>query len=112
MAVETTALARLVPRPRSQVGANVRRLLPALGLAGFVAALGYLVIVPLVRLEGLAFGHGARGYRVAYQAPGIANTIRTTIALAVGSLAIALVLGTLLGYAATRLSPRLRLLQA
>src|ERR1700724_2288722 len=111
MAVEATALAGLQPRPHTQIRSNVRPLLAPLGLAGFVAALGYLVVVPLVRLEGLACGHGARGYRVAYQAPGIANTIRTTIALALGSLGIALVLGTLLGYAATRLSPRLRLLQ-
>jgi iron(III) transport system permease protein len=112
MAVETTALVGRQPRSVSQIRSNARRIIAPLGLAGFVAALGYLVVVPLVRLEGLAFGHGARGYKVAYQAPGIANTIRTTIALALGSLLIALVLGTLLGYAATRLSPRLRLLQS
>ena len=37
--------------------------------------------------------------------------MRTTILLALGSLVIALVLGTLLAWAATRLPPRLRLLR-
>ncbi|HSS08943.1 MAG TPA: ABC transporter permease subunit, partial [Acidimicrobiales bacterium] len=111
MAVETATLVRLQPRSTAHLGSSARRVAARLGLAAFVAGLAYLVVVPLIRLEGLAFGHNARGYRVAYQAPGIANTIRTTIALAFGSLAIAMVLGTLLGYASTRLSPRLRFLQ-
>lgn len=111
MATATAALPAAPTRTKAQLLSSAQRIAARLGLAAFIAALGYLVIVPLIRLEGLAFGHNARGYRVAYHTPGIATTIWTTIALALGSVAIAVVLGTLLGYASTRLSPRLQLLQ-
>jgi iron(III) transport system permease protein len=77
----------------------------------FVAVLAYLVVVPVVRLQALAFGHGAQGYRDAYTAAGIGTTIITTIELAVGSLCIALVLGTWLAFAAMRLHRRLLFLR-
>ena len=44
-----------------------------------------------------------RGYQRAYGRYGMVETIRTTIALAARSLAIAMVLGTVLAWAATRL---------
>jgi iron(III) transport system permease protein len=87
------------------------RAVPRVGLVIFIAALAYLIIVPLVRLQSLAFGHGARAYRQAFTEPGIATTIFRTVELAFGSLAIALVLGTALAWAASTLSPRLRLLR-
>ena len=88
------------------------RPLPRIGALCFLAGIGYLVIAPLVGLQRLAFENGGRGYTTAYDRPEMARTLGTTIGLALGSLAIALVLGTLLAWAATRLPPRLRLLRA
>jgi iron(III) transport system permease protein len=87
------------------------RALPRLGLIVFIGALGYLIVVPLVRLQILAFEHGGRAYGTAFREPGIWTTVYRTVELALGSLAIALVLGTGLAWAATMLSPRLRLLR-
>jgi iron(III) transport system permease protein len=92
--------------------ARTRRLLPRLAALAFLAGIGYLVIAPLVGLQRLAFEDGARGYEAAFDRPEMAQTLRTTVGLALGSLAVALVLGTLLAWAATRLPPRLRLLRA
>jgi iron(III) transport system permease protein len=89
----------------------LRRNLPTLGLVGLIGALGYLVVIPLVRLQILAFRHGAQPYRTAFSEPGIWTTVWKTVELALGSLAIALVLGTALAWAATMLSPRMRLLR-
>ena len=98
--------------PASTALTQARRLLPRLGALAFLAGIGYLVIAPLVGLQRLAFEDGARGYTSAFDRPEMAETLRTTVGLALGSLAIALVLGTLLAWAATRLPPRLRLLRA
>ncbi len=73
----------------------------------FLVAVGYLVVMPLYRLQAEAFRNGAEGYRLAYTAPGIGRVIGYTVFLALGSLAIALVLGTLLAWAASRLPRRL-----
>jgi len=91
---------------------RARRLLPRLGALGFLAVIGYLVLAPLAGLQRLAFEDGSRGYASAFDRPEMAETLRTTVGLALGSLAIALVLGTLLAWAATRLPPGLRLLRA
>jgi iron(III) transport system permease protein len=96
---------------RPSAATQARSWLPRLALVGFVGVLAYLVVLPLIRLQSLAFEDDARGYRTAFDNPRMADTIRTTIALALGSLVIALVLGTLLAWASTRLPPRLRLLQ-
>jgi len=98
--------------PAVTASSRARRLLPRLGALCFLAGIGYLVIAPLVGLQRLAFEDGARGYASAYDRPEMAKTLGTTVGLALGSLAIALVLGTLLAWAATRLPPRLRLLRA
>ena len=74
----------------------------------FVLVIAYLVLMPLYRLQSLAFSDGASGYRVAFGASRLAETIRTTVTLAFGSLAIALIAGTGLAWAATRLPRRLR----
>jgi iron(III) transport system permease protein len=98
--------------PASTALSRVRRVLPRLGAIVFLAGIGYLVIAPLAGLQRLAFSDGLRGYESAFDRPEMAETLRTTIGLALGSLAIALVLGTLLAWAATRLPARLRLLRA
>jgi iron(III) transport system permease protein len=96
-AIDTRSLARSIARP--------------LGILVFVAALAYLVLEPLIRLQSKAFANGAEGYRTAFTRPGIGTTILTTAELALGSLAIALVLGTFLAWCASRLPPRLRILR-
>jgi iron(III) transport system permease protein len=90
----------------------LRRWAPRLGLLAFVLAVGYLTILPLVRLQYLALVHGGHSYREAYTRPGEWKTIRYTIFLGVGSLIIAVVLGTGLAWAASSLPRRLRLLRA
>jgi iron(III) transport system permease protein len=88
------------------------RLLPVAVVTVFVGVLAYLVVLPLVRLQTTAFENGAHGYRTAFGSPGIGEVIWTTVALAVGSLVIAMVLGTALAWAATQLPPRYRLLKS
>ena len=105
-------VAPAVPATTAPPLAHVRRQLPRLGALAFLAAIGYLVIAPLVGLQSLAFEDDARGYEAAFDRPEMAETLRTTVGLALGSLAIAMVLGTLLAWAATRLPARLRLLRA
>lgn len=90
---------------------DTRAWLHRLAFGAFVALLAYGVLMPLVRLQLLAFQNGAEGYRTAFAGPRIGRTIRYTISLAAGSLVIALVLGTLLAWAATRLPPKLRILR-
>jgi iron(III) transport system permease protein len=94
------------------VGWRLRRVLPAVGIVGFVGALAYLVVLPLVRLQVTAFEDGARGYEIAFGSPRIGDVLLTTLALGLGSLVIALVLGTLLAWAATQMPPQYRLLRS
>jgi len=88
---------------RARMRAAGRHVLPL----ALVLVLGYLVIAPLVRLQLLALEKDGKGYRTALHSPELGNTIRTTVALALGSLAIALVLGTVLAWMSTQLPPRL-----
>jgi iron(III) transport system permease protein len=62
--------------------------------------------MPLVRLQSLAFDNGAQGYVSQYGRQDIGSVIWTTVQLAVGSLVIALVLGTTLAFAVSRLPRR------
>ena len=107
------ALALDVKRPSLRIGAPswVSRGLPRLGVFALMVAIGYLVLVPIYRLQQLAFEDGAAGYKAAYDRNGVADTIKATVGLALGSLAIALVLGTLLAWAASRLPARMKLLR-
>ncbi|MGW5517548.1 ABC transporter permease [Nocardia africana] len=82
-----------------------------IGYLVLLAVLAYLVVVPMIRLQALAFEDGAQGYRSQYGRYDIGETIRTTIVLAVGSLVIAMLLGTLLAFAASRLPARLSFLR-
>jgi iron(III) transport system permease protein len=101
----------LAPPRSSRSWARPRSVAAKLGLLVFLAGVAYLVVMPLFRLQALALEDGARGYRNAFSRPAMAETLRTTIGLALGSLTIAMVLGTLLAWAATRLPPRLRVLR-
>lgn len=103
-----TASVTAVPARRTL---RLERVLPSVALLAFIGVLAYLIVIPLVRLQVLAFGHGARAYGEAFSEPGIWTTVYRTVELALGSLVIALVLGTTLAWASTTLSPRLRLLR-
>jgi iron(III) transport system permease protein len=104
----TTGAVSAPPAPRSL---RLGRVAPRLALVGFIAAVGYLTLLPLIRLQYLAFDDGFQTYRDAYSRPGAWTTVRWTIILGVGSLAIALVLGTGLAWAASNLPRRLRWLR-
>ncbi len=103
---EVSAPAVEVATPRRNP-IRVGRIAPQVGLLVFIAILAYLIVLPLVRLQILAFGHGGRAYHQAFTEPGIWKTVWQTVELALGSLAIALVLGTALAWASTMLSPKL-----
>jgi iron(III) transport system permease protein len=103
----TTAAARPLAGPRLRTD----RLATRLGLLVFIAGIGYLTVVPLIRLQYLALKHGARPYHDAYSRQGWGQTVRWTIELGLGSLAIALVVGTGLAWAAHSLPPRLGILR-
>ncbi|GAA2448112.1 iron ABC transporter permease [Actinomadura vinacea] len=91
---------------------DILRSLPVrLGLGALAAVIGYMVIAPLVSLQVRAFSNGAEGYRVAFSVNGIGRTILNTVGLAVGSVAVALVLGTLLAWAGTKVPRRLGFLK-
>lgn len=77
-----------------------------LGYLALVGFLGYLVVLPLYRLQALAFEDGARGYDAQYSRPDIGSVIWTTVKLGGISLVIAMVLGTLLAFATSRLPAR------
>jgi iron(III) transport system permease protein len=96
-----------------QRGSSLRlgRFAPRLVLIALIGAIGYLTILPLVRLQYLALEDGAQAYKDAYTRPDAWQTVRWTIFLGVGSLAIAIVLGTALAWAAASLPRRLGLLK-
>lgn len=80
--------------------ARVMSKLPALGL---LAVVGVLVVLPLFRLQEIAIADGGSGYARAFGTPRFGEVLWMTVVLAVGSVLIALVLGTVLAWAATRL---------
>jgi iron(III) transport system permease protein len=103
----TAALGRLAP-PRAF---RLERVLPKLGIVAFIGALGYLTLLPLIRLQYLALKNGAQSYSDAYTRPGWWTTVKWTVELGLGSLAVALVVGTALAWAANSLPPRLSVLR-
>ena len=100
-----------VALPRRGWSVPLNRIAPRLGILAFICGIGYLTIYPLVRLQYLALQHGGQSYVDAYTRPGEWKTIRQTIYLGVGSLAIALVLGTALAWGAVSLPRRVRFLR-
>jgi iron(III) transport system permease protein len=100
-----------VAAPRRGIELSLGRLWPKLFLLLFIGGVGYLTVLPLIRLQWLALEDRGQPYRDAYTRDGVWDTIRWTIQLGVGSLVIAVVLGTLLAWAASMLPPRLSLLK-
>lgn len=84
---------------------------PRLAAAAFIVPLAVLVLLPIIWLQSEALSNGAQAYITEFSRPRMPETILSTIGLALGSLAIAMVLGTLLAYSATRLPPRLRFMR-
>jgi iron(III) transport system permease protein len=87
------------------------RVIPKLGLIAFIGALGYLTLLPLVRLQYLAFKNGGEAYSDAFSRPGWWTTVRWTVELGLGSLVIAIVVGTGLAWAANAMPPKLGVLR-
>jgi iron(III) transport system permease protein len=88
-----------------------RRLVSVTAVVALVGGLAYLVVVPLFRLQFVAFENGALGYKNAYAVNDVGKILMTTVILGVGSLVTAMVLGTLLAWAAFHLPPHYRMLQ-
>lgn len=107
MATLTEAGTAVAPAVRDRL----RRPAVAAGVAAFIAVLAFLVVLPLIRLQSAAFAGGGHGYRVAYGTAGTGKVIWTTVELALGSLVVALVLGTALAWVATRMPPRYQMLR-
>jgi iron(III) transport system permease protein len=74
----------------------------------FVVPLAFLVLMPIYRLQSEALGNGGQAYKNEFARNTMSQTILSTVGLAIGSLVIAMVLGTLLAWSATRLPGRLR----
>src|SRR5689334_1738180 len=91
-------------------GAGARRLKRALirhtAPVALLLVVGYLVVAPLVRLQQTALTDGADAYRKVLDLPSFGTTLATTLELALGSLAMAMVLGTGLAWASTMLPRR------
>ena len=100
----TTGAVPTASRRRSRLSAS--RTAKAAGILAFVLALGYLSVLPLIKLQIRAFGDGGQPYRDAFSRPGQWDTVRYTLELGLGALAIAMVLGTYLAWAASVLPPR------
>ncbi|MGW0177701.1 ABC transporter permease [Rhodococcus sp. NPDC003322] len=82
-----------------------------LGVIAFAALLAYLVILPIVRLQATAFEDGSAGFSRAFGLDRIGEILKYTVGLAIGSVVIAMVLGTALAWAASRLPRRLEFLR-
>lgn len=77
-------------------------------VVAFLIPLAFLVLAPIFLLQQKALSNGAQAYQIEFGRSTMPGTIVSTIGLAVGSLIIAMVLGTLLAWSATRLPARLR----
>ena len=75
--------------------------------SAFTAAILFLVLWPLFQLQRMALENGAGAYREVFSTRDMWDTLQNTLVLAVGSLALAMVLGTGLAWSATRLPRRL-----
>ncbi|WP_082606107.1 ABC transporter permease [Nocardioides sp. Root190] len=102
------AAAAQPPARRLPGSADTRR---RIGVWLIVLVLLYLVGVPLYRLQELAMADGGAGYSRMLDNPDFTRLVLRTVYLAVGSVVVAMVLGTLLAYAASRLPPRAGILR-
>jgi iron(III) transport system permease protein len=104
-----TLTALRLESPHSRLRVALRRLSPQRLLAIlFVTPLAFLVLMPIYRLQAKALGNGGQAYKTEFARDRMPETILATLGLAIGSLIIAMVLGTLLAWSATRLPARLR----
>lgn len=105
---------RILPRLREATPGSERsrRRLRQASLVAFLLALAYLVLMPLIRLQAVAFENDAQGYREVLASPTIVQSLFNTVGLALGSLVIGLFFGTLLAWWASRLPPGWRLVRA
>jgi iron(III) transport system permease protein len=92
-----------VSLPRRGWSLRLGRIAPRVLLLALIGGVGYLTIVPLVRLQYLALKDGTGTYDQAFTRADAWQTVRWTIFLGVGSLVIAVVLGTALAWAAASL---------
>lgn len=72
--------------------------------AALAVAVGFLCIPPVYFVVDTALLHGASGVRQMFDDPALGSTLRTTVALAVGSALISTVLGTMLAWGAQGLT--------
>ncbi|MEG9224679.1 ABC transporter permease [Aeromicrobium sp. Sec7.5] len=94
---------RPMPVAQSMAWARARR---RFGVWALLLVVAYLVGMPLIRLQGLAFEDGGAGYERALDTPALAELLWRTVYLALGSMVVAMVFGTTLAYAASRLPQR------
>ncbi|MFC6152821.1 ABC transporter permease [Nocardioides yefusunii] len=90
------------PTPWSRLAAS-RLWRSRIGYGVLIAVLAYLIVWPLYKLQSMAFADGAQGYRDQFGRDDVAQTLQTTALLAVVSVVIAMVLGTILAFAVSRL---------
>lgn len=74
----------------------------------FVVAVCTVVLAPVLALQARAFDDSFAGFKAAMQIRGIGDSIRNTVYLGVGSVAIAVVVGTATAWAAASLTGWLR----
>lgn len=80
-----------------------RRLMARVSVIVLVVALAVLILRPLYEIMHQAFANGAHGFRAVGGVPDIGQAVQATVWLALGSTAIALVLGITLAWYALRL---------
>ena len=84
-------------------GALARRLTARVSVIVLVGAVAVLIIRPLYEIAHKAFENGARGFHAVGETSDIGQAVEATVWLALGSTAMALVLGIALAWYALRL---------
>lgn len=101
-----------VASPEHRLPPSVLRLAhraPALlGWGAFTAGLAFLTLRPLLQLSQRALADSAQGLRDLWNMPGIGEVVLTTVWLGLGSVAVAVTLGTGLALCTARLPRRFR----
>lgn len=72
----------------------------------FVGAVFYVVVSPILSLQLRAFSGGGEGFRKAWALPNIGDILRNTVALGLGSVVIAVAVGTCTAWAVSCLPRR------
>lgn len=101
--VEGSEETRALGAPTEQRKRAGQGRLATTSVAVFAVVMAILVAFPIGRLVVLSLQGGGENITAALQTPGIAGTLRNTLVLALLSLVIAIALGTLLAWLASRL---------